>query len=138
MSTDTPISMADRRRAARQSSEEQATPEDAATNPEADAPKQAEEKEEAVGINDVVLGYGATLQALQTRHKVPHDKAVRLVELVLQYDIQRRSLALQEAEIMMRNQAPFGVPPGAKPISQEEIDAIQDGTHPDLQEPDPS
>lgn len=135
---------ADRRRAARGSSE---TPNDALlqgtfeeqTQPEpgdeADAqPTDGEKSETGVAITQVIANYGAAIQDLQRVNKIPPQVGIRLVELVLQYDINRRNLALQEAEIMTRFQGgtPFGVPEGAVPRTPEEADALQAGERPDL------
>ena len=58
-------------------------------------------------IMDTVLMYGETMQVLQTRYKIPHDKGLRLIEQILQYDVNRRHLALQEAQQMRDLQTQF-------------------------------
>lgn len=122
----TPISRAERRRAARQSADEQ--------NPEAvpDENEAAEDPEaRTTAISDVVREYGNVVADLSRERKIPHAQGVRIVELVLQYDVNRRNLALQEASLMQNMAFP---PPGAHPVTPEEADQIQDGSHPDLQQ----
>lgn len=76
--------------------------------------------EEPPTIGDTILFYGKTVADLQRVHKVPHAQGIRLVEVILQYDINRRHLAVQEAEAM-RGMVPFG----AVPRTPEEVDALQ-------------
>lgn len=131
MSNDTPAEpvqikdRASRRRAAKEAAEapDQTNPESVPEEPPTDT------ADRAVGIGEVVRDYGDVLADLHKRRHIPIASGVKLLEIVLQYDVQRRNLALQEASIM-RDLMP---PPGAAMLSPEEVDQIQDGTHPDLQ-----
>lgn len=107
----TPISRAERRRRARQEPEVEVV--------EAPAEENVEE-EKAPSIGDTILFYGKAVADLHRTHKIPHVQGVRLTEVILQYDINRRHLAIQEAEAM-RGMVPFG----AVPRTPEEVDALQ-------------
>lgn len=127
---DAPVEIKDRaarRRAAKAEAEapNQGNPESV---PEEPAP---ETGDRAVGIGEVVRDYGDVLADLQRNRKIPVATGVKLLEIVLQYDVQRRGLALQEAGLMQGMMQP---PPGAVALTPEEVDQIQDGTHPDLEE----
>lgn len=139
MNADTPASnvveisqaptKAERRRAARQAAQEEQT------NPEAVPAEPESETEEprAAAIADVVRDYGNVVADLARERKIPHAQGVRIVELVLQYDVQRRNLALQEASLMQDQFRNF-IPDGATPVTPEEAEQLEDGTHPALQE----
>ena len=68
-------------------------------------------------IIDSIMDFGKAMHDLQTVHKLPYDKGIRLIEMILQYDINRRHLAKDE---------PY-VPDGAVPRTPEEIEALLRG-----------
>lgn len=140
MNADTPANVveisqaptkAERRRAARQAAAEaeQTNPEAVPAEPETEN----EDEPKAAAIADVVRDYGHVVADLARDRKIPHAQGVRIVELVLQYDVQRRNLALQEASLM-QNQFRNFIPDGATPVTPEEAEQLEDGTHPALQE----
>lgn len=119
---------ADRRRAAREAA---ANPEEVPANEDV-APEDTESQQASVAIGDVVRDYARVIADISKNQRIPPVQGVRLVEIVLQYDVQRRNLALQEVSLMQNQMPQFSPPPGAVPVTPEEAAAIQDGTHPDL------
>lgn len=117
----TPISRAERRRAARAEAQTEAE----APVEEEDEPATEDAPPQGTSIFDTIRGYGNVIADLQRDRKLPVQHGIKLVETILQYDINRRHLAVQEAEALRGLQGlPEYAPPGAIPRTPEEVEAL--------------
>lgn len=125
----TPLTMAERRARARERAAEVRVLPQPEPEPETEEETPTEQPQ-GYSISDTILLYGETIATLQSRFKLQHATGLKLTEMILQYDINRRHLAVQEAEAMRGY-----VPPGAVPRSPEEIEALLAGI-PEPETPD--
>ena len=142
-----PLSRAERRRQARGRASDAPekdgpvpfTPDELAelmANAEEMPPEEAPEQDDVPPtMTDQILIFGETVRAL-TKRGIPSGTAVKLVEVVLMYDVNRRNLQLQEMAQMGSGFATDGMPPGARRVTPEELAAMNDEGNTEPLEPE--
>ena len=90
-----------------------------------------EEPEQVPTMADQILTFGQVVKDL----KMPVGNAVKLIEVILMYDVNRRSLQIQEAT-MGGGFGPNGMPPGARAVTPEELAAMTDEANTEPLEPE--